>query len=315
MSTFSDNESRQTILSILDPFRKNLELSTKSLDELKKILDSKTNELSDISHEQYNSILSKSSYISTPDDKSFLLLEKDRLLRWEQNLFKIEEQLKIKEAELTEREKKLRLSRSRSPSREPKQSSPGVKSPIPSYKEQLLPDTYQPYSGYGLIPGIPDQNLVRHEIYGGSSPVNQFIQGIIPPAYDEQEAIRLAIIASQQEAMNSLDSAQQRLIRKEKAEEIHKHESSIENIEENKADEKIKSKYNLEGRPLEATDEILDNLLVILKSNDQKEIRSHLATYNEKMIQWITKLKHEGSTFRQYLANNSKEIYKCIDPN
>ena len=350
MSDLTDREARQNILSLLDPFRKNAELATKSLDELKKMLSDKNDSLGNVTHEQYDEIYKHvNPRRSDPDiilTKHNLALQQQKLFQWEQNLVRREDELALRLQDLEERERKLKLSRSRSPTRDRSESNnTGVRPPDPVYREQLLPsyNEYQPYNytPTGMLPNVPDQGLSRNSIYNGvsggsstvertASPTNAMMSALLNTGYDEDEAVRQAIRQSELEALQSLDSAQERLNHKKREEQERKareeerireeqnsklreeerlrneavereakeqEEKSRKEFEDNLA----KSKYILEKRPLKATEECLDELIDVINTGDFKTIKTHLS-----------KLDTDVTTFRQYLANNSPDIAKCF---
>ena len=353
MNDIADHETRQNILSLLDPSRRNQELATKSLDELKKMLNDKTNVLGEITHEQYDEIYKPNPMIRATSEivsiKHTLSLKEQKLLHWEQNLLMREDDLLRRERELEDREQRLKSGRAKSPTRDRNNSTSSVRPPDPVYREQLLPsfDEYQPYNytPTGILNGMPNQSLAHSNIFNSSndlsSPINDIISSMIPNDYDEDAAIREAILKSEMDALQSFDSAQERLLNRERDEIERKRKEEQEadrkaneenerrikeeqlNVErarklEEEAEAKRKeeefsaSKYKLENKPLKATDDFLDNFVKMLKSKNFKEIRSYMTTLDATTIQWIIKLKYNGTTFRQHLAVSSDEIYKCI---
>jgi hypothetical protein len=91
-------EIRHNILSIIDPYRANLNLSILPIEELYKILENKTNKLNDITHKQYfdiydNNLLNSDSEISFMLNK-LRIKELDLLCR-ENKILKKEKELEI----------------------------------------------------------------------------------------------------------------------------------------------------------------------------------------------------------------------------
>ncbi len=334
---------RNNLLIMLDPFRENHELLDKSVEELIQIRQERTSKFKQINHDEYDKF-KNSIYVARDRKKnknraSNFTVKELQLLEWENKLARREDEILKRERELADREKRLR-SRSKSPNRNhltaPTYSSPTftslqdndyVRPADPIYKDQLLP-SYDYYSPEGLLPNAPNQSY-------------SFLDQMAEYTYrddDEDEQLKLAIRESELEAIRKLDNAQMKNLEEERIreerikeerikeekikeekikEERIKEEERIREQERIKEEERIreqesKLKYRLPGRPDDVTDEFLDNLIEVIRNESTKKIRECLGKIAPTSTQWIFKLKHNNTTFRQYLLGDPEGMIKCI---
>lgn len=294
----SEIQIRMEIISIIDPLKKNSEYCTMTIDQLNEILKKKTNNLGNISHDQYQSIYdlpvdmsSRSTEIAILEFRiSNLTFKLKELSDINGNL---EEEL-IKSHVEIEKLKKIKTSKNATP--EPGSFAAFVENQEnEAFNGSKSPSNRQEYPSYTprRITEFPDQKLF--------APINNFktVNGNL----NEQDAILLAIKESEILANKPLDTPFNG--------ESSSNTKPISNtIPWRENDNRYQ---NLKDRPSGATTAILDRIYDYLILRDFDSVKTMLNTeLSPEIVRWIRSLSYDGSNFKQMSVTKSLSIHKVF---
>jgi len=279
---------RNDYISRLDPNRLEYSLSSKTLEELEKISENKSNELKPITREQYKELRNSKKSTSIPtnikeinDSMRRLYFKEQELKRWEENLIKREKNLKSGDEDDEDDE-------------DEDKDNEHIKK-----EENVTPQNCRSlsYSPFNYTPGGVINSNVSQDVKPTSPVVEVSNDNYL---YDEELAIQNATRQSEQDALDAMDSAQEKLLKQEnEKEEINKEELKI-------------SVYKTVGRPVGFTDDNIKEFIEFINNNNNADIKKYMVNFNTNVTQWIINLTYEDTKFRQLLLSNSDDIDKCF---
>lgn len=301
-------QSRMEIIGIIDPLRLNPTYNTLSVEQLKAILNKKTNSLADITHEQYQAIYDLS--IDMPSRSNEIAILEYRISN-----------LNLKVKELTETNEKLEeelLKTQLELERMKKTKIPKVHHEPGSFEAYVQEQDNEMLGikrSNSLGGNSPHNNRLTYPNYSGYTPGRTNIQTIFANAnisnsingsLNEQDAIRQAIKESENLANKDLD------------ETFTKSSSNDETpvIIDNKPIpwRQREDRYqHLKDKPISVTDETLDKIYDFLLLRDFDSVKQMLnSELPTEVVRWIRLLSYDGTNFKQMMVTKSHCIHKVF---
>lgn len=340
----SEAEIKSEIIDILDPARLTTDYNNMTLDDLKKILDAKTNEIKAIKHDDFQVIYdmpvngySKSNEVITLKNRVMkqnaiieelrnIINEKDdELIILKSEYEKLKKQKSFKSevyeegsfaAFVAAREaeedgdvddNKTLGSLSASPKHSLHPTNLGYVTPIQQVG-QLPPQIARyaaPYMNY-----TPSRRTTTRD----SSPFSNVTTSSYNGFIDEKEAINHAIRESEKDAEKIIDAPFERT--PGDTDPFNIIDSKFQDEEKNEDDDKKeRSKYkysHLSNRPTALTDSMLDELVDILISKQFEKIKPLLSSWPVECSGYIRLLTYGSETFKQMMVSKSMNIHRCI---
>ena len=290
----TEEEIKANILDILDPAKMSTNLVNKSVEELREILNKRTNTVGVvISHNTFQEIYDKPTMYNIKGDENIIL--KNRILKQNSMINELRNILKEKEEQildLTKKYEELKI--------------------VKSFKSEIYEEGS--YAAYIAAKEAEEENdempqivkPVEHRIkpYVAYTPNKRTIESMFEDKTSlyngnikEKDAIELAIKKSEDDASNIIDSPFE----------------NNDNPFNDEDFEPVKKSYNnLKNRPVMLTDDMLDELYEILINRDFDSIKIKLNSWPSEVSRYIRLLSYNDETFKQMQVSKSINIHKCL---
>lgn len=304
----SEAELKSEIIDILDPARLSSDLTNKSLEELRGILDKRTNSVRRITHDSYQEIYDMDSPGYSRSNEVVIL--KNRVMKQNVIIDELRNIVKQKEDELvllkTEYEKLKRTKSFKSEIHE----EGSFASYIASKEAEDEGD---------ILPTITTQTLLQQSQkvrpYMAYTPNKRFLEPstfINPPStlyngnINEQEAIQMAIKQSEIDATRAIDAPFERTSGSSDPFE------SMDAEEPESQTQKERDYSHLLNRPTSLTDEMLNDFVDLLIIRDFDKVKTSLLEWPAEVSRYVRLLTYKEESFKQMMVSKSINIHKCI---
>lgn len=300
----SEAEIKSDIIDILDPARVSTDYINMSLDDLRKILEQRTQQVVKITHDSFQEIYDMPSSGNLKTNEVISL--KNRVMKQNSIINELRDIIKQKEDELIlikiEYEKLRNTKSFKNEIHEEGSFAAYIASKEAEEEGNSTPVTHsviqQPIKVKPYMAYTPSKRLFEPTTFG--NPPSTLYNGNI----NEQDAIKMAIQQSEIDAERIIDAPFER---------SSGTSDPFETMDEDVPEEPIKRSYShLVNRPVSLTDDMLNELVELLINREFTKVKEKLNQWSPEVARFIRLLTFGDESFKQMLVSKSINIHRCI---